>query len=113
MAAKSRFQSLPATVCLAIVALTESAVGAADVLTNHNDAARTGQNLGEVILTSANVNPTNFGRLLTLTADGKVDAQPLYVSGQVMGDNQPHNLLIVATENDSIYAFDADSGATL
>ena len=86
---------------------------AVDVLTNHNDAARTGQNLSEVILTPSNVNPTTFGRLLTLSADGKVDAQPLYVSGQVMADNQPHNLLIVATENDSVYAFDADSGATL
>ncbi len=86
---------------------------AVDVLTNHNDAARTGQNLSEVILTPSNVNPTTFGRLSTLSVDGKVDAQPLYVSGQVMADNQPHNLLIVATENDSVYAFDADSGATL
>jgi len=86
---------------------------AVDVLSNHNDVARTGQNLSEVILTPSNVNPTTFGRLSTLSVDGKVDAQPLYVSGQVMADNQPHNLLIVATENDSVYAFDADSGATL
>ncbi len=106
-----KFQNLLAGACLAIVFREPAA--AVDVLTIHNDIARTGQNLGEGILTPANVNPTNFGRLFTLTVDGKVDAEPLYVSGQIMGDGQPHNLLIVATENDSVYAFDADSGAAL
>lgn len=86
---------------------------AADVLTQHNDQGRTGQNLNEVILTPSNVNSTQFGLLHNLSVDGKVDAQPLYVSGQIMSDGQPHNVLIVATEKDSVYAFDADSGATL
>jgi hypothetical protein len=87
---------------------------AADVLTYHNDNARTGLNSDEVVLTPDNVNVNSFGRLFTLTVDGKVDAQPLYVSnaaafsGNTFQGN--HNLVIVATENDSVYAFDADSG---
>ena len=107
-----KFDRLLVCTCLAFLFSTQPAT-AVDVLTNHNDIGRTGQNLNEAILTLANVNSTNFGRLMTLTVDGKVDAQPLYVSGQIMGDGQPHNLLIVATENDSVYAFDADSGAIL
>jgi hypothetical protein len=87
---------------------------AADVLTYHNNNARTGLNSNEVLLTPGNVNVNSFGRLFTLTVDGKVDAQPLYVSnapaysGSRFQGN--HNLVIVATENDSVYAFDADSG---
>ena len=77
-----------------------------DVLTYHNDNARTGQMLNETILTPANVNVTSFGLLRTLSVDGKVDAQPLYVSNLAN-----HNLLIVATEHGTVYAFDADSGA--
>jgi hypothetical protein len=77
-----------------------------DVLTYHNDNARTGQMPSETILTPANVNPTSFGLLRTLPVDGKVDAQPLYVSN--LGN---HNLLIVATEHGTVYAFDADSGS--
>jgi hypothetical protein len=83
-----------------------------DIVTYKYDLARTGQNLSESILTLANVNSTSFGLQRFLTADGKVDAQPLYLSGlMVQGAN--HNVVFVATENDSLYAFDADSGATL
>ena len=87
---------------------------ATDVLTYHNDNARTGWNPNEVILTPANVNPNAFGLLFNLIVDGKVDAQPLYASnapvfsGGVSQGN--HNLIIVATEHDSLYAFDADTG---
>jgi hypothetical protein len=87
---------------------------ATDVLTYHNDNARTGWNPNEIILTPANVNPNAFGLIFNLVVDGKVDAQPLYVSnapvykGGVSQGN--HNLVIVATEHDSLYAFDADNG---
>src|SRR5215472_13595050 len=57
-----------------------------DVLTYHNDNARTGQMLNETILTPANVNASNFGLLFVLPVDGKVDAQPLYASN-VSGHN--------------------------
>jgi hypothetical protein len=83
-----------------------------DVITYKNDAARTGQNLTESILTLANVNAAGFGQLRFLAADGKVDAEPLYLAGlSVQG--AVHNTLFVATESDSVYAFDADSGALL
>jgi outer membrane protein assembly factor BamB len=83
-----------------------------DILTYKYDLARSGQNLTESILTLANVNPTTFGLQRFLTADGKVDAQPLYLSGLTL-QNASHNVVFVATENDSVYAFDADNGATL
>jgi outer membrane protein assembly factor BamB len=78
-----------------------------------NDVARTGQNLNETILTTANVNSTTFGKLRSLPVDGKVDAQPLYLSGQKNIAGGIHNVLYVATEHDSVYAFDADTGTQL
>ena len=85
---------------------------AQDVLTYHNDNARTGQNLNETILTPSNVKSSTFGRLFTISVDGKVDAQPLYAGGVVIS-GVTHNLLLVATEHDSVYAFDADTGALI
>ncbi len=85
---------------------------AQDVLTYHNNNARTGLNNKETILTPANVNTANFGRLFTLTADGLVDAQPLYISAVTIS-GVAHNVLIVATEHGTVYAFDADTGANL
>jgi len=85
--------------------------GQVNVLTWHNDNARTGQNLQETALTLANVNSTGFGMLFTIPVDGKVDAQPLYVSSVTIPGLGPRNVLYVVTENDSAYAFDADNGA--
>jgi len=84
-----------------------------NVLTYHNDVARTGQNLAETRLTPSNVNAAAFGKLFQATLDGLVDAQPLYVAGVSIPNQGTHNVLIVATENDSLYALDADSGAQL
>jgi hypothetical protein len=83
-----------------------------DVTTYKNDLARTGQNLTETLLTPANVSAASFGLLRVLATDGKVDAQPLYLSALAVGAST-HNVAFVATENDSVYAFDTDSGAAL
>ena len=82
------------------------------VLTYHNDNARTGQNTQETTLTSANVNSTTFGKVGFDSVDGKVDGEPLYVPSETVNGGT-HNVLYVVTEHDSIYAFDADNGATL
>ncbi len=84
-----------------------------DVLTYHNNNARTGLNSSESTLTLGNVNSSTFGKLFTLTVDGLVDAEPLYLSAVPISGNGTHNLLIVATEHDSVYAFDADTGAKI
>jgi hypothetical protein len=81
-----------------------------DVLTWHNDVARTGQNLSEAILTPALINSKNFGLIANVAADGKVDAQPLYASAITLPGQGTHNILYIATEHDSVYAVNADSG---
>jgi len=83
-----------------------------DVTTYHNDIARTGQNTTETILTQSNVNSTTFGLLRNLAVDGRVDAEPLYLS-QLSISGGTHNVVFVATEHDSLYAFDSDTGAQL
>ena len=81
------------------------------ITTFHNDNSRTGLNPQEVILTPANVNSQQFGKLFSVNVDGFVYAQPLYVSGVSIAGGT-HNVVYVATENDSIYAIDADNGTT-
>jgi hypothetical protein len=95
--------------------LTVNAAGPAttDVLTYHDDIARTGQNLSETTLTLGNVNSGTFGKLAFYSMDGRVDAEPLYASNVAVPNNGTHNLVIAATENDSVYALDANSGATI
>ena len=98
------------TVGLACV-FTASALWGQAVLTWHNDLARTGQDLVETVLAPSNVNSTNFGLLALLGVDGLVDAQPLYVPSVVISAVK-HNVVYVVTENDTLYAFDADTFGT-
>src|SRR5690349_18635708 len=82
-----------------------------DVLTYHNDNERTGQTLNEQILSPANIDSTHFGKLRVLSTDGKVDAQPLYAAGVRIPGQGMHNVLFVATEHATVYAFDADGSS--
>jgi hypothetical protein len=97
----------------ATLTVTTVAPSATDVLTYHNDIARTGQNLNETILSTSNVTSAKFGKLGLYSVDGLVDAQPLYASSVAVPSSGTHNILIAATEHDSVYAFDADTGATI
>ena len=93
--------------------LSVSLMAQTDVLTWHNNVARTGLNSTEAILTTANVNSKTFGLLANVVVDGKVDAQPLYVSGLDVVSKGVHNVLYVATEHETLYALDADTGVVL
>src|ERR1700691_5590081 len=90
-----------------------SAQSPQDVLTYHGDNFRTGWFSAETELTASNVTPETFGLLQTVTLDGRVDAEPLYVTHQSIAGQGTHNVVYVATEDDSVYAIDADSGAIL
>ena len=83
-----------------------------DVTTYHYDLARDGLNAQETILTPANVNSSQFGKIGFDAVDGKVDAEPLFLVNVTI-NGQSHNVLYVATEHGSVYAFDADSGTQL
>jgi hypothetical protein len=78
------------------------------VLTHHNDNSRTGANLNETALAVANVSTNSFALLYTRPVDDQIYAQPLVATGVDLGSNGVHNLLLIATVNDSVYAYDAD-----
>lgn len=95
-----------------IVLLSLSFIGIAggqvEVATSHDDAARTGADLQEKILTTSNVKVSSFGKLFAWSVDGQVYAQPLYLSEVAVPEHGRRNVVYVATEHNSVYAFDAD-----
>jgi len=104
--------SVRVSVLIAMLLGVAAFVGAQDVLTYHNNIARNGLNNKETILTLNNVNSASLGKLFTLPSDGLVDAEPLYLSAVSVG-GVTHNLVIVASEHASVYAYDADTGSKI
>src|SRR5262249_33659326 len=85
-----------------------------NVLTYHNDPIRTGANLTATTLRADSVGkPGSFGKLFDYPVDGPVYAQPLYMPNVKLTNGSVHNIVFVATENDSVYAFDANGGGQL
>ena len=84
---------------------------ASAVLTYHNDDARDGAYLQEVTLTPSNVNSTQFGKVHSYPVDGQIYGQPLYVP-QLNINGGTHDVVFVATQNNTVYAFDADAGSS-
>jgi hypothetical protein len=100
--------TLLGAVCILIITLPS--LGQVSVVTYHNDNSRTGQNLAEVTLTPSNVT-TGFGKLFTIPVDDWIVAQPLYVPNLNIGGGT-HNVIFVATLNNTVYAIDADTPTT-
>jgi outer membrane protein assembly factor BamB len=97
-------------VLLLTFGLVHHSRGQTSVLTYHNDNARTGANTNETVLTPAKVSSNIFSRLFTRGVDGYVYAQPLVAAGVNLPKAGTRNVVYVATEHDSLYAFDADTG---
>jgi hypothetical protein len=106
---QSSFHSLAVVWLLAVIGAFPPVAQSQGVLTYRYNNQRTGLDSSETILTQSNVNVNSFGKLFVLSVDGVVDAEPLYIYGMSIAGGV-HNVLIVATERDNVYAFDADVG---
>jgi len=89
--------------------VTLASSNASDVVTHHYDAMRSGTNTHELTLTPANVNSSTFGKVAEIVVDGQIDGQILYLNQVAIPGVGNKNVLYFATENDSVYAVDADS----
>src|SRR4030081_1407678 len=94
--------------CVAMLLVPAHAYAQASGTTHHNDSARPGANTNETVLTTTNVNVSQFGKIFERAVDDEIYAQPLYVEGVSMPGLGIRNVVYVATNNDSVYAFDAD-----
>src|SRR5450755_2529377 len=88
--------------------VAHAAAASSAVTTYRNDNGRTGQYPNETVLNTSNVNQSQFGKRVSYPVDGQVYAQPLYVPNLTIGGSV-HNVAFAATENDTVYAFDADA----
>jgi hypothetical protein len=103
---RSNWIGYRAVILLAVFAIAALA-RAQRVITSQYDNARTGANLNESKLTPRNVNAQHFGKVFTFYVDGDVYAQPLFLGGVEIPGKGRHDVLFIATEHDSVYAFDA------
>jgi hypothetical protein len=100
--------ALQAVLLALALPLFSTSLRAQNVTTQHYDNTRSGSYTTETQLTPSTVTPSNFGRLFSQTVDGQIYAQPLYMQNVSIG-GVTHNVVFVATENDTVYAFDADT----
>jgi hypothetical protein len=107
------FMTIMAAVAFSAVISTLSLASAVPVLTYHYNKARTGTNKSETILTPDNVNVRHFGKLFSIPVDAGILAQPLYVPNLPIPGLGTHNVIYEVTQHNSVYAFDANNGATL
>jgi hypothetical protein len=97
------------TSSMATLTVTGNSTGSTDVVTHHYDISRSGVNSAETALTTSNVNSMTFGKVGEFSVDGQIDGQTLYLSQLAIPGQGMKNVLYVATENNSVYAVDADS----
>ena len=101
----------PSLTAILLLAVATSGVAQVQVTTYHYDVNRSGANLSETVLTTSNVSESTFAKLFSRAVDGQILAQPLYLPAVQIPGQGEHNVVYVATEHDSVFAFDADTAS--